>query len=224
MPDNSIANLGELSKPVTVLIEKILDAVGGIFKPNQIVRIAKAKAETKRIQMVSEIEVSDIQSRTFSRLLDEEAKKQKNMEDITKQAIADVDEKATPEKINDDWITNFFDKCRLISDSQMQSLWSRILAGEANSPNTFSKRTVNCLSSLDKLDADLFTKLCKFCWKLEHEILPVIYDYQSEICNKHKINFDTLNHLQSIGLIRFAFHSGFTRLKIPKKLNIYYYL
>ena len=41
---NSIINLGGLSKPATVLIEKISDAVGGVFKPYQIKRIAKAEA------------------------------------------------------------------------------------------------------------------------------------------------------------------------------------
>ena len=41
--NNSIVNLGDLSKPATVLIEKISDAIGGIFKPYQIKRIAKAE-------------------------------------------------------------------------------------------------------------------------------------------------------------------------------------
>ncbi len=40
-----LINLGDLSKPVTVLIERVSDAVGGIAKPWQIKRIAKA--ETK---------------------------------------------------------------------------------------------------------------------------------------------------------------------------------
>ena len=31
--ESSLINLGELSKPATVLIEKISDAVGGVFKP-----------------------------------------------------------------------------------------------------------------------------------------------------------------------------------------------
>jgi hypothetical protein len=48
--ENPIAKLGDLSKPATVLIEKISDAVGGIFKPYQIVRVAKAEAEANRIQ------------------------------------------------------------------------------------------------------------------------------------------------------------------------------
>jgi hypothetical protein len=50
MTDNPLAKLGDLTKPATVLIEKISDAVGGIFKPYQVVRLAKAEAEANRIQ------------------------------------------------------------------------------------------------------------------------------------------------------------------------------
>jgi hypothetical protein len=48
--------------------------------------------------------------------------------------LPELTEAATPEKLEDDWITNFFDKCRLISDEEMQTLWSKVLAGEANAP------------------------------------------------------------------------------------------
>ena len=47
--ESSLINLGELSKPATVLIEKISEAVGGTFKPYQIVRVAKAEAQADRI-------------------------------------------------------------------------------------------------------------------------------------------------------------------------------
>ena len=53
MSGNSVINLGELSKPATVLIEKIADAVGGIFKPYQIKRLAKAEAEAELIHAES---------------------------------------------------------------------------------------------------------------------------------------------------------------------------
>jgi hypothetical protein len=35
---NSLINLGDLSKPMTALIEKISEAMGGLFKPIQVVR------------------------------------------------------------------------------------------------------------------------------------------------------------------------------------------
>ena len=105
----------------------------------------------------------------------EEAKKQSNIEEITAKALPQVDENAQPQNMEDDWITNFFDKCRLISDEEMQILWSKVLAGEANSPGTYSKRTVNFLGSLDKSDAFLFQSLCNFCWSIDNIAVPLIY-------------------------------------------------
>jgi hypothetical protein len=43
-------DLGGLSKPATLLIEKISVAVGTIFQPYQIKRIAQAEADAARIQ------------------------------------------------------------------------------------------------------------------------------------------------------------------------------
>jgi len=219
---NSIINLGELSKPATVLIEKISDAIGGVFKPYQIVRVAKAEAEAERIRAESQIQVTDLHRRAFHRFLEEESKKQKNMEDITCQALPQLGEKSKPEEVEDDWITNFFDKCRLISDSEMQSIWSRVLAGEANSPGSYSKRTVNFLSSLDKTDASLFTNLCVFGWMFSNAV-PLIYNVMDEIYNKRGITFDSLKHLDSIGLIQFDSLAGYRLLGLPKRFSVLYY-
>src|SRR5256714_1083005 len=171
--ESSLINLGELSKPATVLVEKISDAVGGIFKPYQLVRVAKAEAQADRVRVEGQIEISDIQRRAFHRFLEEEAKKQKNIEDITSNALPLLEENSQPNEVEDDWITNFFDKCRLISDDEMQGLWSSVLAGEANSPGKYSKRTVNFLSDLDKSDAELFTRLCGFGWMIGN-LVPLI--------------------------------------------------
>lgn len=220
--ENPIINIGELSKPATVLIEKISDAVGGIFEPYQIIRVARAEAEAKIIEAKGEIEVTDIQRRAFKRFLKEEERKQKNIEQITQKALLQLNEDSQPDKIEDDWIANFFDKSRLISDNEMQNLWSRVLAGEANSAGSYSKRTISLLSSLDKSDADLFTRLCGFGWQLAN-VVPLVYDIRNEIYNKHGINFNTLSHLESIGLIQFNDIAGFSRLKLPKAFEIYYY-
>lgn len=218
----SIINLGDLSKPATVLIEKISDAIGGVFKPYQIVRVAKAEAEAERIRAESQIQISDLHRRAFHRFLEEEAKKQKNIEDITYQALPELGEKSKPEEVENDWITNFFDKCRIISDSEMQSIWSRVLAGEANSPGSYSKRTVNFLSSLDKTDASLFTNLCVFGWSIS-DVVPLIYDVRAEIYNKRGITFNSLKHLDSIGLIQFDNIAGYRRIGLSKRFSVFYY-
>ena len=213
MSDNSIVSLGDLSKPADTLIKKISKAVGGIFAPSQIRRIAEAEAEATIVRARSEAEASKIETqaeieraqlcqRAVHRLIAEETQRQKNMEDITAKALPYLNEEAEPDGMNNDWIANFFDKCRIVSDSHMQSLWSRILAGEANIPDTYSKRTVNFISELDKNDAELFTKLCGFCWTVEN-FTPLIFDENAKIYKRHGIDFETLIHLDSIGFINF---------------------
>jgi hypothetical protein len=218
----ALINVGELSKPATVLIEKISEAVGGVFRPYQIRRIAEAEADAEQIKAVSKIEVSDLQRRAMQRFLDEEAKKQENIESITNKALPNVGEGSTPEKIENDWLTNFFDKCRLISDEEMQNLWAKVLAGEANAPGRFSKRTISLLSSLDKSDANLFQNLCSFGWIIGG-FVPLIYDERNDIYNKAGIDFGVIKHLAEIGLVTHGSISGFSRLKLPRQFLAFYY-
>ena len=220
--NNSLINLGDISKPADTLIKKVSKAVGGVFEPYQIKRIAKAEAEAAVIKAQTEIQITELHRRAMHRFIEEEAQKQKNIENITSQAIPHLAEKTDAEKMDDDWVTNFFDKSRIVSDYEMQGLWARVLAGEANVPGTYSKRTVNYLGDLDKADADLFSKLCGFGWAIGN-VVPLIFDIQAEIYEKHRINFTTLIHLESIGLIQFNHISGFRRLKLPKKFSVFYY-
>ena len=219
---NSLINLGNLSKPADTLIKKVSDAVGGFFAPYQVKRMAKAEAETAMIKAQSETEITDLHRRAVHRWIGEEAQRQKNMEDITNKALPQLDENATPGSVENDWIVNFFDKSRIVSDNEMQELWSRVLAGEANTPGTYSKRTVNFLSDLDKADADLFTKLCGFGWMIG-DVVPLVFDVQAEIYNEHGINFNSLSHLESIGLVQFNSIAGIVRRNFPKKFAVIYY-
>jgi len=220
---NDLINLGDLTKPATVLVEKISDAVGGLFKPYQMIRVARAEAEVDRIRAESQIQITDLHRRAMHRFLEEEAKKQANIEEITKKALPLVEENSAPQNVEDDWIINFFDKCRIVSDAEMQQLWARILASEANRPGAFSKRTVNLLGDLDKSDAELFTRLCGFAWNIPGSIVPLVFDVQADIYNRQGINFPSLSHLESFGLIQFDNIAGFQRLKLPKNITALYY-
>jgi len=218
---HSIIDLGKLSKPANTLIEKISDAIGGIAKPWQIKRVAQAEAEAEKIRTIGEIEVSDLQRRAVRRFLMEEAKKQHNIESITSKALPEISPDAAPENVEDDWIANFFDKCRLISDEEMQQLWSKILAGEANSPGKFSKRTVNLLAGLDKSEAELFSNVCRFCVSLG-EPTALIYGPTDKIYSDNGVNFRILTHLDSIGLLRLD-PSGFRRKGLGSKGIVRYF-
>jgi Protein of unknown function (DUF2806) len=219
---HSLINLGDFSKPANTLIEKISDAVCGLAKPFQIRRVAEAEADADKIRAVSRIEITELERRAMSRLFAEEAKKQHNIEAITLKALPDVSPESKPEKMEDDWIANFFDKCRLISDEQMQSLWGRILAGEANSPGKFSKRTVNLVGNLDKSDAALFSTLCSFVFEIGVPTV-LIFDFSHKIYNDAGIFFSGVDHLESAGLLHENAASGYMRKGLSQKGFVHYF-
>ena len=88
MPNGgSIIKFEDISKPATVLIEKISEAVGGLVKPFQIKRVAQAEAEADIIKAMAKIKIANLSHRALVRFVVEETKKQDNMERITEKAI-----------------------------------------------------------------------------------------------------------------------------------------
>ena len=199
-----------------MLIEKITDAIGGIFKPTQIRRVARAHADAAVILAESEQIVSEIQRRAVDRLLHEESLKQGNIERISANAIGGLSAEARPQDLDNDWLSHFFDRCRLVSDRQMQELWGRLLAEQANTPGRFSKRTVDLLHTMDASDAKSFEQLCRFRWLIgKDEIVPLVVDIEpdeqpSKIYKDAGVTFETLTHLDSIGLVTFGNIASFT--------------
>jgi hypothetical protein len=88
---------------------------------------------------------------------------------------------------------------------------------------------------MEKQDAKLFSKLCGFCWSIRWNIsidsgltlkidpVPLIFDINAEIYNRHEIDFVSLSHLDNIGLIRFNSLSGFVLRPKSKSVVADYY-
>ena len=191
-----------LARPASIFVEKVCNSLGILYEPIQIKRKAKANVEKIKIEEMGRLEISEIKQRALSRLDYEESKKQENIESIIAQATTQIREDAELENLEDDWISHFFERCRIVSDVDMQILWSKILAGEANKPGSYSKRTANIVSSLEKSDAYLFTKLCSFVIHAHGNIFPLILESNADIYKAHGVNFVSLIHLDYIGLIR----------------------
>lgn len=65
-------------------------------------------------------------------------------------------------KIDIDWMDRFIDCAKYVSDSDMQLLWSKILSGELNKPNSISVMALETLRNMSKSDAETFHKLANF--------------------------------------------------------------
>jgi hypothetical protein len=179
--DGSLVDVGKLAEPATRLIEKVSDTVGWVMEPTQIRRIERAEADAAKIELLSRLELEGIQRRTLERWAVEEVRKQRNMEQITAQALGGVKEDARPDDLDNDWIVNFFDKTRLTSDTKMQQLWARVLAGEANKPGYYSKRAVNALAWFNAEDAEMLRIIRRFVWWLFPINKPVLMLFHSEL-------------------------------------------
>lgn len=216
---NSLVNLGDASKPVNTLIERMSDAVGGMFRPWQIERVAKAEAKADLIRATSQLEISDIQKRAVHRWLHEEERAQENIESIAAKALPLVESTATPEHIEPDWMTAFFARSRGTSDKDMQDIWARVLAGEANIPGSYSKRTLDTLALLDKADAELFARLCQHSALVYRSWTPLIF---GAVSPTSEFNYDVFAHLQDIGLVRYTPDGRFGMLQLPQSINVVY--
>ena len=139
--------------------------------------------------------------------MNEESRKQERMEAIVSQALPLVRIDARPEEINDDWVVNFFEKCRYVSNQEMQQSWASLLAGEANQPGSFSRRTVNLLADLEPRHAKLLQLLRVFSWDVKHERYPIfdrITNFTRSFFTEAQITEEDLAELDELGIAKMA--------------------
>lgn len=192
----TVFNAGDWSIPANTLVKKISKCIGTVFGPVG----AGANALSKTINAHGDAKAMDIAQRASQRREIEEIRHQSNMESILRKAWPHVSEDTEPEKINDDWVANFFDQCKIVSDEEVQEVWARVLAGECNRPGAFSRRTINRLRDLDRDDCLLFTHLQRYHWLIENQSYPLVLEPSDLYLNGLKVT-DPLSHLIEIGLI-----------------------
>lgn len=200
--DNPLINLGDLSAPLTKLVEVIADGTGRLYAPYGTVRQAKADAKARTILAHADAEVADIAQRANARIQYREALRQENIESISSQAALEMPDEVSEKPVDRDWTLQYFDYAQDICDEDMQKLWARILAGEVSSPGSFSKRALQFLNTLDKEEAERFTLLCSFSIKTDKGWHYVIEEDETiKAMREHSKNADCINHFTSIGLL-----------------------
>ena len=157
---------------------------------------------------------------------------------IVRWAIPQLSEEAKPDLITDDWGANFRDKARTCFDPDMAKLWAQLLAAEANSPGSYSRKTANVLADLEPKDAHLFKTLSGFRL-VPSNLVPesisngvprfervpgspclTVLDDKHPIYTDTGISFSSLARLEWLGLVRYV-SIGWVRSHGNDKFAIY---
>lgn len=197
-------------KPLEKLMDVVSNAIGGICKPRQIVRVAKAEAKAESIKAIEQAKTNaiidgDIEKAQYldtinERLVKKETKRQKNIENIVAVAenILQVEDTVSEEPVNPDWTTRFFDITQDVSDEEMQHLWGQILAGEIKLPKSYSLRTLEILRNMTKDEAEIFQKVAQYA--LLH-VDGFLYS-PDNVLDKLGVPYSSIAKLVEIGLLQ----------------------
>ena len=161
-------------KPLEKFIEVVSNAIGVVYEPRQLVRVARAEAKAERIKAIehakteamlaNDMEGFEQLSMIERRLVQKEQKRQTNIKNVLSVAAQTIskEQDVSSSPVNPDWATRFFDIAQDISNEQMQDLWGRILAGEIKQPNSYSMRTLDALRSITSEEAQLFEEMAQY--------------------------------------------------------------
>ena len=192
-----------------------IDLVGKVFGPTFTRRQAAADAQAEiqlalANRLADHIESNPLDPSVLEMLVTCGGKASvANLASTLSMALPMLDETADSAFVSDDWITNWRDKARLVSDEEMALLWAQLLAGEVNSPGTYSPKAVNMLADMNRSDAQLFHDLCRFqVMRYEFEFgprdaIPLVIDASDEIYKSNGVTDEGLLALEDIGLIRY---------------------
>ena len=149
--NNPLNDLSKLSEPITKLIDVVSKGIGIVYRPIGTVRQAKADAKAMIIKTIAKAEALSIEQRAQQRVRYHDMLNQQNIEQIVSKAIQELPDKVSEKPVNQDWIIQFFNHAKDVCDEDMQTIWARILSGETSSPNSYAKRTLDFLKTMEKV-------------------------------------------------------------------------
>lgn len=216
-----INDVGGLSKPLTKLIDVVASGIGAVFRPWLMVREAKAEREQRRIleengdpvqplslappaDNATAIEratppwIESLQQRVQARVDHQEEKRQRNIESIVFQSVRELPEHVSDEPVDPDWTARFVSAAQDVSTTEMQVLWSKVLAGEVAAPGLFSLRSLEILKNLTTRDAHKFREYAQFAVRCGAVMACIKV---SEKFHDQHARHDTMIYLQELGLL-----------------------
>jgi hypothetical protein len=229
---NPLVSLDNLTEPLTKLVEVVSTGIGALYAPFGTVRQAKSDACAKIILARADVEVLSLKQRAQHRLEYIESKRQANLERIAVEASQMLPDVVSDVPVDEDWILHFFENAQDVCDAEMQQLWGRLLANEVATPQSYSKRTLQFLKTMDKQEALAFASLCSFAFAdstgwhfifacdLTRQKLRKAFDdldFASHFTNIGLMSPHQLHHLSSLDGQTLAYFDNIYVVKTPPK-------
>ena len=201
---------------VVSVVNKICDAVGFvvqdmIWDPTGLKRARKNSADTY-LKNVLDSDISYEEKQVLIQEFKLMFKKSDNRKAIINSSFSDIQDRSNPQKVENGWLFDFWDKSGSISTEKLQKLWGKVLAQEINTPNTVSKKLLHNLSIMSYQDALNFMNLCRFCFEDTFKDLAYPFVYikgRKKTYGNLKITTDILKELEQFSLIEINYETGF---------------
>ncbi len=135
-------------------------------------------------------------------------KQQKRCKNIADKAKQFIENSAQTEKITEDWLEFFFDKARLVVNEDMQLIWAKLLAEEANNPGSINPSLLHAISIMRYDEAEFFCNICRFALKefKKDDIHLLIFISTNRVAySDSNITPSKLKALERLGLIECDF-------------------
>jgi hypothetical protein len=190
-----------LGAPATKLIESVQAAIGTLYEPTRIRREAKAKADAAIVMANTDAEIDEIAQRAAHRMAFQETRRQQNIEAVVADAQKFLPTAVSPEPVNSDWTSRFFDAAQDVSTEELRVVWSRLLAGEVAKPGSFSKRTLSVLRDLNAQDAKAFQLLRQIVWNFGEDSFVIHQFDWGETARLTGVSYGLVTALQDAGLL-----------------------
>lgn len=230
----TVLGIPAISNGVGKLLETVSHQIDLAAEPYHIRKMAAAEADAKAIKVIGDerakllkAELKGIAGGEYARAIElailQADRRLQCISSVIVGAAGFVPDTVSDKPVDQDWLTQFLVHCQDVSNAEMQSIWSQLLAGEVAMPGSFSLRTMAAVKLLSREDAHLFTRLCKSVWtevgdRIErHVLLP----FTTTNSKDSGLTFGELTHLESVGLVRLV-HQGCFHLLIEDSIIVRY--
>lgn len=202
-------DLKPLSDLRIALLDKIEKGTGWIFSTET----AKKQGYKNIIDEISKREdINPIDRAVIISQFNKIKKEHKNRAQIIDKAVKLLEKGDNPEKIKDDWLIEFFDLCKNVSDEELQFVWARVLQKECTEDGKSSLRLLRTISDITKNEINMITKIAK-----NINYATANSEYWGIVCSEMQfletigISLDEIMELEELGVIKretFSFKDG----------------